>query len=88
MRMKSYAGHPTTIANAARMVLPLPYPRAPYIIGANSGNPNPAKALKKSTAASAIPQRVNIHIDFGCENGVKADEWIPDAACRVNASMT
>lgn len=42
-----------TIAHTARMVSPFPYPSFAYIVGANSGKPNPARERKHETAARA-----------------------------------
>ena len=42
-----------TIATAPRIESPLPYPSAAYIVGANSGKPNPAHERRNVTAASA-----------------------------------
>ena len=53
MNNETPAGHPTPIANAASIVSPFPYPSASYIVGANSGNPNPAHDRRNETAARA-----------------------------------
>lgn len=49
----TYAGQPMTMATAPKMESPLPYPRALYIVGANSGKPNPAQDRRNVTAAKA-----------------------------------
>lgn len=46
-----------TIATAPRIESPLPYPSALYIVGANSGKPNPAHERRNVTAASAAAAR-------------------------------
>ena len=50
----TYAGHPSTIATHARIVLPIPYPSLLNIAGAKRGKPKPASDRKHETAASAI----------------------------------
>ena len=56
----TYAGIPIAAANAAKIVLPFPYPNALYIAGANNGNPKPARERKHDTAASArSPRDIN-----------------------------
>ena len=49
----TYEGMPTAMAKAARIVSPLPYPRALYSAGAKSGNPKPARERRNATAAKA-----------------------------------
>lgn len=49
----TYAGHPITIATQARIVLPLPYPKVSYMLGAKRGKPKPARDRRHDTAASA-----------------------------------
>lgn len=49
----THAGHPMAKAIAARIVLPLPYPRALYISPANRGNAKPATDLRQVAAAMA-----------------------------------
>lgn len=67
----TYAGQPMTIATIARIVSPLPKPRAEYIAGANRGNPKPANDRRNETAANAdsetpkqtVVRNVMIHAD-------------------------
>lgn len=49
----THAGQPKAIANAARIVQPLPYPNLAYMAGAKSGKPKPARERRQDTAASA-----------------------------------
>ena len=81
--LMTHAGHPIPIANAASIVSPFPRPRALYMLGAKSGNPKPATHRKKETAANAI-RRVRLKLEPS--HADKKDA--PDAACKVNASMT
>ena len=54
MGLGTHAGHPTAMANAARMVSPFPYPSALYMGGAKSGKPNPVTDRRKFAAARAV----------------------------------
>lgn len=64
-RVETYAGHPTMIAIQAKMVSPLPYPRAAYMDGANNGNPNPHNERRKATAARAEAAcKVNVSMTY------------------------
>jgi len=71
------------MATTAKTVLPIPYPSALYMAGAKSGKPNPATERKQDTAASAT---------YNIINRMRGNniQWrnIPDAACKVNASIT
>ena len=52
-----------TIAMAARILSPLPYPSLLYIVGANNGKPKPANERKNETAARAVIGRSAWAID-------------------------
>lgn len=78
-----------TTANAARMVFPFPYPSALYIAGANSGKPKPASERRHDTAANAnhtaqTKKRVS-RVHMACN---RRGRGVPEAECRVKASMT
>src|SRR5262245_2093283 len=50
---KNGAGHPITIETMASTVPPIPYPKFSYMVGANNGNPNPAKLRSTVMAPTA-----------------------------------
>ncbi len=47
-------GQPIAIAMAASKLPPAPYPSSLYMVGANSGNPNPAKLRSTVVAPTAL----------------------------------
>ena len=76
-----------TMATTASILSPLPYPRALYIAGANSGKPNPAMDLRNVTAARAENNGRSRSASCSLKHCVFGD-YSPEAAWNVKASMT